>query len=187
VREGTAVPRFEGVCVAMLRDGLTVHFRAPGRSMLPTIRDGETIVVEPVTAGDVKRGDVVLAIASSRLVAHRVMQVPEEHDGCFLLRGDSLSANDAPVPGNDIVGRVVRSGNQGRFRRVNGRLVGWKIGVRRWAGLCRWLMGRMVNMIRGVITTKKCSSFIERSGDGSCGGRTPPCPNRLKQFQEVQI
>jgi hypothetical protein len=48
----------------LLRLGYGVRFRAGGRSMHPTIRDGEMITVAPVTPEDIKPGDIILTSLS---------------------------------------------------------------------------------------------------------------------------
>ena len=74
----------------ILRLGYAVRFRAGGQSMHPTIKDGEMITVEPVTPGDIKRGDILLYQFKKGVIAHRVMRVEREDAQLrFILRGDS--------------------------------------------------------------------------------------------------
>ena len=70
IRQGL---RFQPVLRTLLEDGLTVRFRAGGRSMLPTIHDGDTLVVEPVNPASIRRGDVVVAEGPACVRAHRVV------------------------------------------------------------------------------------------------------------------
>ncbi len=44
----------------LLRNGQSVRFSAPGRSMYPTIREGEPITVQPVSPSAVQKGDIIL-------------------------------------------------------------------------------------------------------------------------------
>jgi len=111
----------------MLRQGLTIRFQAPGRSMLPTIHDGDTLVVEAVDSSCVRRGDVVVVAEPSRVCAHRVVRVPKRGDDFFVLRGDSLAACDAPVPPERILGRVAWVERGGRRVPVNGMVVRLKM------------------------------------------------------------
>ncbi|MDQ3280990.1 MAG: S24/S26 family peptidase, partial [Acidobacteriota bacterium] len=62
--------------VDLLRRGHAVKFRVRGDSMHPTIRDNESLHVEPVT--DVRIGDVVLVLADRGLTAHRVIAMDAE-------------------------------------------------------------------------------------------------------------
>ncbi len=118
----------------LLRGGTSVRFRANGRSMYPSIRDGEVVVVEPVEPSDVKRGDIVLyrldrstptqssvlsPQSSSGVIAHRVVQVNRSNGSheealLFRLRGDASSCCDEPVEAQQILGLVVFVERKGR-------------------------------------------------------------------------
>jgi len=69
---------FIDVSVELLRQGKSVRFRAPGRSMHPTIKEGETIRVEPIAPFDIKRGDILLYIVGRKVIAHRVVRIKRE-------------------------------------------------------------------------------------------------------------
>ena len=69
---------FIDVSTELLRQGQSVRFRAPGRSMHPTIKEGETIRVEPIAPFDIKRGDILLYIVGRKIVAHRVVSIKSE-------------------------------------------------------------------------------------------------------------
>ncbi len=66
---------FSELAATLLRDGHSIRFRAAGQSMHPTIRDGETIVVEPIDLRDIKRGDIVLYRDLRGVIAHRVVAI----------------------------------------------------------------------------------------------------------------
>lgn len=83
--------------------------------MHPTIKDGEMITVEPVTPGDVKRGDILLYEFKKSVIAHRVMRVERKAAQLrFILRGDSSQTCDAPVEASEILGRVISVERKGR-------------------------------------------------------------------------
>ncbi len=102
----------------LLSQGATVRFRPSGRSMYPSIREGELITVEPVKASDVKLADIVLYRSERGLIAHRVVNnrtqssVLSPHH--FLLRGDASLSCDQPVEAHRILGRVVGVERNGR-------------------------------------------------------------------------
>jgi signal peptidase I len=120
----------------VLRNGHRMRFRAEGKSMHPTIRDGEAITVEPVTPFDVKTGDIILYRSGRGVKAHRVLAIeggrgqrsainPRSsiHDPrslplrprySFLLRGDASSSCDDPVEPQQILGKVVSVERYGR-------------------------------------------------------------------------
>ena len=69
---------FIDVSTGLLRQGQSVRFQAPGRSMHPTIKEGETIRVEPIAPFDIKRGDILLYIVGRKVIAHRVVSIKSE-------------------------------------------------------------------------------------------------------------
>jgi len=104
----------------LLSQGATVRFRPSGRSMYPSIREGELITVEPVKPRDVKLADIVLYRSERGLIAHRVVgssptqsSVLSPHHS-LLLKGDASLCCDQPVAAQQILGRVVRVQRNGR-------------------------------------------------------------------------
>ncbi len=114
---------FIDMSTELLRQGKNVRFRAPGLSMHPAIREGETITVAPVTPVDIKRGDILLYLAGKKVIAHRVVKIKREQSDStshtsthfnalnpqiiFILRGDASSICDDPVKAQQILGKVV--------------------------------------------------------------------------------
>ncbi len=100
---------FAAMCTELLDSGRQVRFRAPGRSMQPTIRDGEIITVAPVSPAALKRGDIALYRFRSGVQAHRVVQVRPGKGGgrSFILRGDAPGSPDETVPADQILGKAV--------------------------------------------------------------------------------
>ncbi len=82
---------FTAVVDSLLAEGLSVRFRAGGRSMLPTVRDGDCVTVAPVDARAVAVGDVLLCRTPRGPVAHRVASIGAQQLGArplqFTLRG----------------------------------------------------------------------------------------------------
>ena len=118
----------------LLSQGATVRFRPSGRSMYPSIREGEVITVEPVQISDVKLADIVLYRSQRGLIAHRVIQVSRSQaelnayraagfslrassgpdEWVFRLRGDASLSCDEPVEAEQILGRVIGVERNGR-------------------------------------------------------------------------
>ena len=79
---------FIDMSTELLRQGKNVRFRAPGLSMHPTIREGETITVAPISPFDIKRRDILLYLAGKKVIAHRVVRITRE-------KSDSTSHSSA--------------------------------------------------------------------------------------------
>lgn len=69
---------FIDISTQLLRRGQSVRFQAPGCSMHPAIREGETITVSPIKPFDIKRGDILLYIVGRKVIAHRVVRIKRE-------------------------------------------------------------------------------------------------------------
>jgi len=79
--------------------------RAAGRSMVPTIWPGDTLVVEPIGESSLQRGDIVLFSTKKRFVAHRVI-AKAKNRGPVTTCGDASLKPDAPVRQGDLLGKV---------------------------------------------------------------------------------
>ncbi len=79
---------FIDMSTELLRCGQSVRFRAPGLSMHPAIKEGETITVVPISSFDIKRGDILLYIVGKKVIAHRVVSIKKE-------KSDSTSHSSA--------------------------------------------------------------------------------------------
>jgi hypothetical protein len=109
-----------------LKNGRAVRFRAPGRSMHPTIRENETLVVAPASPAWLSVGDIVLSCCGEKITAHRLVwldeeaatiETPDEPEGrpMFILRGDACRTYDPPIPAHQILGKVVAVERKGRM------------------------------------------------------------------------
>ena len=82
----------------LLSRGTTVRFRPRGRSMYPSIREGELITVEPVAASDVKLADIVLYRSERGLIAHRVVGSSPTQSSVLSPQSSSLSFTRRCLP-----------------------------------------------------------------------------------------
>lgn len=91
-----------------VREGNTICFNAPGKSMSPFIHSGDNIFVAPVENGLLDAGDVIAFVhpETGRVLAHRVVQLSE---GRFFCKGDNVTAGgDGWISFEDVLGQVVR-------------------------------------------------------------------------------
>jgi signal peptidase I len=103
----------------LLGRGHAVRFQAHGWSMHPTIRYGETILVEPLGETAIRTGDVLLYRRSRSAIAHRVVRMTSSVDGRaqFVLRGDAADCYDSPIELQHVLGRVIAVERDGRVTR----------------------------------------------------------------------
>jgi len=121
---------FGGLSAEILRAGKNLRFRAHGASMQPRLRDGDLLLVQPVPAGIIRVGDVVLCNnGSDRILAHRVLRRRSGPDGLrFLVQGDQASQPDGWISQAQVYGRVAaieRAGVQIDLHRPVARALGW--------------------------------------------------------------
>ena len=137
---------FLGACERLLTDGCAVRFRAEGTSMLPTVADGELLLVEPVRGEDIRSGDILLCRCPAGALAHRVADIITPPGGGreFLLRGDGKLGGDAPVAAADVLGRVMAASGNGRVRRLQGPIA-----------RLRWRLRAAVPVMRRTLLTRR--------------------------------
>lgn len=84
--------------------------------MHPVIRDGEAVLVRPVAAARIRRGDILLYELESRPLLHRVAGVGRAVDGSrkFILRSDAAATEQDVVGIDRILGRVAGVERGGR-------------------------------------------------------------------------
>jgi len=87
----------------LIAGGYGLRFQAVGRSMLPTIQDGEIVHVKPVTADMLRIGDIVLIRTCEQFKAHRIIR---KRGQSFITRGDSGIDSDGEIRCDQILGRV---------------------------------------------------------------------------------
>jgi hypothetical protein len=118
---------FSAAVDSLLEAGLSVRFRAGGRSMTPTVLDGEYLIVSPVDPAQVGRGDIILCQTRRGPLAHRVCEIRTDVDNSkrYVLYGDASLDGDLPAAAHQLRGRVVgveRGGKQMSLRLVGGIL-----------------------------------------------------------------
>ena len=128
----------------LLSQGTTVRFRPSGRSMYPSIREGELITVEPVVASDVALGDIVLYRSEKGVIAHRVVGTSPAQSSVlsphYFLRGDASLSRDEPVTARQILGRVIGVERDGRSLALASRGAKvWHKARRLASGLKGWI------------------------------------------------
>lgn len=81
-----------------------VRLRIASRSMSPTLRPGDEIVVEPVTIEALEPGDLILFQGVGALVCHRLVEMS---GGALLTRGDAGGSAGERIAPHQALGKVV--------------------------------------------------------------------------------
>jgi hypothetical protein len=95
------------VAEALYTSGV-VRLRVTGRSMLPSVWPGDTLLVRRRGAEQLARGDILLFHRNERLFAHRIVSEPGGARAHVLVKGDGLPDADAPVSPDEVLGIVCR-------------------------------------------------------------------------------
>jgi hypothetical protein len=129
---------FMHVIRSALERGQRVRLTVNGGSMMPFIRDGDVVELEPIRSLP-RRGDVVLVQRTEeRYVLHRVLQ---RADDAFFLRGDAQEYWEGPFTRGNVLGKVVLSYRNGSPRVMDSGP--WRLAGLIWAScgpLGRWFL-----------------------------------------------
>jgi hypothetical protein len=100
---------FAELSAAILHSGVALRFRAQGGSMVPLVRDGDVVTVQPANPAQVRVGDLALCCtAADRVVVHRVIRKEAGGEGFrFVVQGDAVSQPDGWIPAAQLYGRVL--------------------------------------------------------------------------------
>jgi hypothetical protein len=100
-----------------------VRLRVTGRSMLPSIWPGDTLIVRRMKVQELAVGKIVLCRRAARLFAHRIVSVPDlESQGGVGVQGDALPVPDDPILQSEILGAVAEIIRRGKRVRPSTRL-----------------------------------------------------------------
>ena len=93
----------------LLGRGLTCSTRMRGRSMRPTIQDGDVVTLQPPPAR-LRPGEIVLFLsAAGRPLCHRLIRLRRREGQPWVQTwGDASPHPDLPVPLTSVLGRVER-------------------------------------------------------------------------------
>ncbi len=118
----------------LLLEGQSVQIRVQGQSMLPFFRSGSRITLRPLREGDLRRGNVVMALApSGYYVVHRIIRVT---DGTVTLLGDGNTVGTETMPISQVYGIV----DCGPIHRTLARIWLWMRPLRRYP---LWVLRRI--------------------------------------------
>jgi hypothetical protein len=97
---------------AVLERGAPFRFKAKGSSMYPFINDGDVVTLSRLQSPP-GLGDVIAFrhLGTGKLAVHRVVGI---RGSSYLIKGDNVAETDGLIPGENVLGRVIRSERIGR-------------------------------------------------------------------------
>ena len=98
-----------GLAAELLRGHGTLHLKARGTSMLPSVWPGDLVTIQSVADDEAVVGDILLVLRDNRFFVHRLVERRLVQD-CLLLimKGDAMPHNDPPATASQLLGRVTR-------------------------------------------------------------------------------
>jgi hypothetical protein len=102
-RERPETSTFRLLASDLIVGGYGLRFQALGRSMFPTIQDGEIVHVKSVASDMLKVGDIVLLRRGEEFKAHRIIR---KRGPFFITRGDAGVDTDGEIRADQILGMV---------------------------------------------------------------------------------
>ncbi len=132
--------------IEALSGGLSgpARLRVQGRSMLPTLRPGDEVLVEPATADALVPGDWVVVAGAPGGFLHRFLG---RRGDWVLTKGDGRFSLDPAWPAQAVLGRVTTAWRAERciYRRTAGRMR-----RERWLAAGHRALGRTWGLLRRV-------------------------------------
>jgi signal peptidase I len=83
-----------------------VRLRIASLSMVPTLRPGDEIAVQPASSEDIRVGDLILYAHRGQLICHRLVEVSGQ-PARWLTRGDAAGSAGERISPDRVLGKVV--------------------------------------------------------------------------------
>jgi signal peptidase I len=139
----------------VVSEGPSWRAKSRGESMYPLIKNGDTLLIQPMKADEIHPGDIVIyRIPSGSFIAHRFIK--RNISGSLLTNGDSMRHYDKLVDEEQVFGKVVQIERhsrilklEGRLNGLNTRLITWlaqyrvplQITIKKMLGRIQWVTG----------------------------------------------
>lgn len=138
--------RYCRIALDITRAGLSVRnqlrLHVVGWSMMPLLRPGDAVWVEPAGPASLRRGDLVVTWRGGELVTHRLVAV--DHRG-WHTKGDSQRHADSPVVAEAVLGRITAIEREGNRIELDSRR--WRT-INCWLGWLGWWEARLLQVGR---------------------------------------
>ena len=106
----------------ILQNGHLLRFRANGRSMAPTIIDGDVVTITSPAAELIRTGTIVLHRSPDSLhpLLHRIVGIKHKNGAVVIFtRGDIFCGHTERITTDDILGIAVEVTRRGKTKKLN--------------------------------------------------------------------
>ena len=100
--------------IEALRTGQPLWFHVISNSMVPTLRTGDSVYIEPAKAKEIQIGDIAAFETSEGLVIHRIVKTQQTATSARLLQMADVNLHASWVEEHAIIGRVILVRRQNR-------------------------------------------------------------------------
>lgn len=100
--------------IEALRAGQPFSFRVVSNSMVPILRIGDSVYIEPAKAKDIRIGDIAAFETPRGLVIHRIVRTEQTGTSIRLLQMADVDLHPSWVEEHAIIGRVTSARRQSR-------------------------------------------------------------------------
>lgn len=104
--------------IEALRAGQPFSFRVVSNSMVPTLRIGDSVYIEPAKANDIRIGDIAAFETADGLVIHRIVSTEQTGTSIRLLQMADVNLHPSWVEERAIIGRVTSARRRNREIRL---------------------------------------------------------------------
>lgn len=130
-----------------------------GQSMEPSIKDGEEVFFEKVTADQIQIGDIILFYKAGTLIGHRVLWKVRLKKLYFLTKGDNSIFADRPINAESVYARVIESNNKRQFDKINFRTkIGFLLDI--FISMLRPALLKNIKIFRSNLSRKLRGNFF---------------------------
>ena len=96
--------------------GSEIKARLKGESMLPFLKNGQTLLFRPAEAESIAVGNIVLYHENDKVISHRVFR---KGKGFIQTKADASVYADSPITSDRLIGKVVAVEKDGRVSRLD--------------------------------------------------------------------
>ncbi len=106
-----------------------------GQSMTPFFQPGDTLILQPCQARNLRIGDIIIFYQNSIVVAHRLIaKIPSKHGWRFCQKGDFCS-HWTWLQEHEIIGKAVAFQRNNTIYELEKNKLYWKNRILGWHGL----------------------------------------------------